>query len=191
MPTLYQKLEATQHAAHKGDPDSIEELIDALHDPNWEVRYAAAIALGDIGSRSSRALPALIALLAQEDAAPIYSQVNEIYGGPAGSNIPMPAKGHDVDPVTLECWRRRGRIKQAVIWTLAQIGQSSPEILSYLNRYAIDQKEDYSVRAAACRALQFLGDEGSKLVLEKASGDDEWCTSCEAKKSLKVLQKSV
>ena len=38
----------TKHLVTIGDP-IVESLIEKLHDPNWTVRYHAALILGEIG----------------------------------------------------------------------------------------------------------------------------------------------
>jgi HEAT repeat protein len=188
MTTLYEKMEACQHAVSGDRESALTALKAALADADWRVRYAAVVAAGDM--RAGVLVPALVEVLRQEDAAPLYSQDGEIAGGPAGANTPMKARSEGIDEATLDAWRRRGRLKQAVLWALNDIGQSTPGIRASLHKYAVDQREDYAVRAAACRALRVLGNASSVAVLEQAAKDDEWCTNCEAKKSLRVLKKS-
>jgi HEAT repeat protein len=165
------------------DVASLTALRARLRHPEWQVRYAAAIALGD--RRDPSVIPELLALLAEEDAAPLYTQEGDLVAGtPAGSNAGVSTSALTaIDAETLAAWARRGRIKQAVSWTLAEIGVATPEILTVLQRYAIDQHEDYAVRAAACRALGLLADPSSLPVLEQACDDGEWCTATEAQKA--------
>lgn len=188
MASTYEKIEACQSAVVAGDASAVALIRKAMADADWQVRYAGAIAAGEL--KSPELVPVLMDVLKQEDAAPLYTQPGDLSGGPAGANTPMRAKLDAADEATLDAWRRRGRIKQAAIWALADIGQSSAALRAHLHRYAVDLKEDYAVRAAACRALGVLGDASSVAVLEKAATDDEWCTNCEAKKSLRLLKPS-
>jgi HEAT repeat protein len=187
---VFADMEGCLVASAGGEGDAMAKLTDALRDARWPVRYAAAVALGELGAAARAAVPALLTLLEQEDAAPLYTQPGNLAGGPAGSNMPMTAPANAADPVTLDAWRRRGRIKQAAIWALHDIGISTPAVRAALQRYAVDQGEDYAVRAAACRALARLGDEQSVPVLKQATQDGEWCTACEARKSLQALTRS-
>ena len=188
MCTFFEKIESCQRSGTVVRSAALATLTELLADADWRVRYAAVIAAGDL--RAVELVPRLVSVLRDEDVAPLYAQPGDLSGGPAGANTPMKAKLDAADPVTLDAWRRRGRIKQAVLWALADIGHSSAEVRAFLHRYAVDQKEDYAVRAAACRALGVLGDASSVGVLEQAATDGDWCTNCEAKKSLRALKKS-
>jgi HEAT repeat protein len=184
---VFAEMERSLSAAAGGEGDVLEKLAEALRDERWPVRYAAAVSLGELGESAGRAVPALLAALEQEDAAPLYTQPGNLSGGPAGSNMPMGAPSQAADAITLDAWRRRGRIKQAAIWALHDIGVSTPAVRAALHRYAVNQGDDYAVRAAACRALRRLGNDESIPVLKQASQDGEWCTACEARTSLQAL----
>jgi len=173
--------------AAEGDRQAVPELIQRLSHPDWRVRYAAAVALGDM--RAAEAVPALLAVLAEEDKAPLFSQARSFGGGPAGS--PAAREADEIlrtTPVeTLEAWRRRGRLKQAVCLALAEIGPAAYEAVPFLRRYAVDQNQDYAVRAAACHALGRIAAAANRDVLIQASQDEEWCTRTEARKALRRL----
>ncbi len=47
--------------------EAVPALIDALQDESWMVRMYAARALGEIGPPAGEALPALAALLLEDD----------------------------------------------------------------------------------------------------------------------------
>ncbi|MCX7935590.1 MAG: HEAT repeat domain-containing protein [Planctomycetota bacterium] len=176
--------ECLQLASTRG-AGAVAEIKQRLSHPDWRVRYAAAVALGD--RRAAEAVPELLAALAAEDAAPLFSQPRSLGGGPAGS----PA-AREVDeilratpPEVLEAWRRRGRLKQAICLALAEIGPAAKEAMPILRRYAVDQSQDYAVRAAACHALGRIAPEANRDVLLQASQDEEWCTRTEARKALR------
>jgi len=181
--TLYEKIEQCLHAGAATDTESYTQLLLSLADPDWQARYAAAVALGD--RPDPAAIPALLAALDIEDAAPLFAQPEEFGGIPAGANTPFRiAFPEGTLSETIAAWERRGRIKQAVCWTLGSIGVADPRVLQRLHRYAVDQQQDYSVRAAACLALGQIGDPSSRAVLEGAREDQEWCTKTEAERAL-------
>ncbi len=188
MISTFDKMEYCAANATKKDNASFKKIIPYLSDDNWRVRYAAAIALGD--RKDPKAGAPLLQVLDKEDKAPLFSQPALEGGAHAGSNVPFSVifpKGTTEE--TKEAWRRRGRVIQAVCLSLGNIGESSPEILERLHRYALDQKCDYAVRAASCKALGQLARKESLPVLEKASGDEEWCTKCEAKKAIEAVSR--
>jgi len=162
---------------------SLEDVIALLQDADWHVAMAAAVALGD--RADAKAVPALLALLQREDEAPLFSQTEDYSSSPAGSPFGASAKlPADTPHETAMAWERRGRLKQSVIWSLAAIGVSDAALLKKLQAYAVDQKQDYTVRAASCRALGILRDPSSRAALAQATSDAEWCTMTEAKKAL-------
>lgn len=161
-----------------------EALEAKLGHRDWRIRYTAAVALGDMGAPAS--VPALVRALEAEDKEPLYSQKTEFGGAHAGSNSPVTLKFPDgVTEEALECWRRRGRLKQALCLALGQMGAAAAPALPSLHRHAVSQDEDYTVRAAACKALGLIGDASSVPALAKASSDPEWCTKTEAAKALR------
>lgn len=182
METSYEKMEKCLKT------DQSEPLIESLHDADWRVRYAAAIALGD--RREPAAVSALLEVLAEEDAAPLYAQPevsgSALAGDPGSFAIQFPDGTTESD---VEAYRRRGRLKQAVCLALGSIGVAESAAVSTLSRYATDAGEDYTVRAAACKALGQLASQKAVPSLQKASGDEEWCTRTEALKALKLLVK--
>jgi len=187
---VYDRMESCIAASRRGGGESVAlpmlaMLLNALKDEAWEVRYSAAVALGDL--REPGAIDGLLALLKEEDAAALFSQPGECMG-PAGSTVaPSPDLPQAVTKETLDAWRRRGRVKQAACFALGAIGKADPRVLDVLHRYAVDAAQDYMVRAAACKALGQIGSPASSRVLEAAANDEEWCTKTEARKALKSL----
>ena len=167
----------------------VEELIAMLCDADWRVVMAAAVALGD--RKEAKAALALWALLQREDQAPIFTQTKDYSQEPAGSPFgesgSLPA---DIPKETALAWERRGRLKQSAIFSLAAIGVADTALLQRLQRYAVDQTQDYTVRAASNRALGILKDTSARAALEKATKDPEWCTMTEAKKALQKCSMS-
>jgi HEAT repeat protein len=161
-------------------------VIVALDNPDWQVRLAAIVALGD--RRDPSSLGSLVALLAHENKEPLYSQQADLGGIPAGSpHGHTPRFPEGTPEATQTAWARRGRLKQAACLALGQIGVADRSALELLHRYAIDQAEDYAVRAAANKALGQLRHPSSRPVLEGAIADPEWCTRTEAVKALEHL----
>ncbi|HBC87673.1 MAG TPA: hypothetical protein DCZ94_12010 [Lentisphaeria bacterium] len=188
MNSTFDMMEYCAANATKKDDASFKKILTCLSDDNWRVRYAAAIALGD--RKDPNAVDALVQVLDNEDKAPLFSQPKLEGGAHAGSNVPFSVifpKG--TTEATKEAWRRRGRLIQAACLALGNIGKTSPKALEKLHRYTTDQKCDYSVRAASCKALGQLASPESLPILEKATKDEEWCTSCEARKAVKKILK--
>jgi HEAT repeat protein len=165
----------------------------ALSHPDWSVRFAAAEAIGRAGDAGS--LGALQALLDEERSMPLYDQPPVRYEGMGDATeiaervdplvLSFPK---EPDPDTKEAWRRRGRLKQAVLFAIARIGRADPSLVQCVCRLAADDTEDYPVRAAACRCLGSIGGTECFPALEAAAGVDEWCTATEARKSIEAIR---
>lgn len=188
MSERFEKMEKCLRLGASHSRAAAGRLEAMLADADWRVRYAAAVALGDLGSEGS--VPALMAALRREDQRPLYSQKEDLAGGPAGS--PARMRRSEVlarqSEETLEAWRCRGRVKQAVCFALAEMGAAAVEALPMLSKYAVDQGEDYAVRAAACRAIGLIGPAQCAAVLEQACQDGEWCTKTSARKALALAR---
>lgn len=173
-------------AGQENDEQSYQFLLTALNDIDWQIRYAAIVAIGD--RKNPAAIDALVKILRDENAAPIYTQDADYGGAPAGSpyssELNLPAGTSDE---TRDAWHRRGRIKQAAIIAIGSIGTADPRALDLLHEYAVNQKEDYMVRAAACQTLGKLANPTSIPFLEKAVTDGETCTMMEAERALRQI----
>ncbi|MGB2976078.1 MAG: HEAT repeat domain-containing protein, partial [Phycisphaerae bacterium] len=178
METTLLRMDACAAVAERGDASKLSDLVGALGDPDWRVRYAALVALGDLGD--PRVVEPLLALLRAEASEPLFTQP-PLEGG-------LPA---DTTEATKEAWRRRGRLLQAGCLALANLGAPTAPLLELLHDFATDQTRDYMVRAAACKALGQLACPESLPVVEQAARDEEWCTACEARKAVAVIQRCV
>ncbi|MFN8446034.1 MAG: hypothetical protein U0175_34905 [Caldilineaceae bacterium] len=170
-------------------PAELERL--ALHE-NWRVRYAAAVAIGQ--SQDRRWLPLLKEMLSIENARPLYTQTPAHFTNSTDDTRmaeqigPITASfDHEVDDSTLDAWRCRGRVKQAVLFALHDIGEADDEIRAILHAYLEDPKEEYPIKAAAGRALQRVGNRSSIPALQTAQKFDEWCTQMEATKAIRSI----
>ena len=187
MNKRFEYMEKCIAAGQANDAESFNMLLSALTDPDWQIRYAAVVAIGD--RKNSDAINALVKILQDENAAPIYTQDADYGGAPAGSpyanepNLPIGTTDE-----TRDAWHRRGRIKQAAIIALGSIGIADSQALELLHDYAINQKEDYMVRAASCQTLGILASPTSKPYLEKAINDTETCTMMEAVRALERVK---
>ncbi len=181
---VFEKMEECAAAGASANVDSLIVIRESLRHPNWRVRYAAAVAAGD--RRDRETLGTLVDILTQEDAAPLYSQKEIKHAESAASStgavsLIFPEGTYEAEK---EAWRRRGRLKQAVCTAIGSIGETYPEAMEFLHRYAVDQNEDYAVRAAACKALGRIASADSESVLQQAVSDEEFCTRTEAVKAL-------
>ena len=168
------------------------ELAQLARHADWRVRYAAAVAIGQ--TRDQRWLPLLKELLQLENARPLYSQPPAHFTnstddtrmaeqiGPIGVSFEQV-----VDDATKEAWRCRGRVKQAILFALAELGAADDEMRALLHVYLEAPNEDYAVKAAAGRALAAVGNQSSIPALQIAQKFDEWCTQTEATKALRRL----
>jgi HEAT repeat protein len=181
MNTVFEKMEYC--AANVPDAAAFTQTAALLEDGNWRVRYAAAIALGD--RRDPRAVDALLQVLRRENALPLFTQPKLEGSAHAGSSDPYEVIfPQGTTEATKESWRCRGRVMQAACLALGNIGKATPAVLALLHDFATGQERDYAVRAAACKAMGQIASKESLPVLEKASQDEEWCTSCEARKAV-------
>jgi HEAT repeat protein len=186
METTLLRMDACAAVAERGDASELPELVGALADPDWRVRYAAIVAIGDL--RDPRAAEPLLALLRAEACEPLFTQPPLEGGGHAGATLVSPvACPEGTTEETKEAWRRRGRLLQAGCLALANLGTPTAPLLELLHDFATNQTRDYMVRAAACKALGQLACPESLPVLEQATRDEEWCTACEARKAVATI----
>ncbi len=170
-----------------------DELKVMASDPEWRIRYAAALAIEK--RKDSAFLPILDGMLELENARPLYSQPVPEYIGVSGDTslaelaqpfqvvFPVPA-----DEDTLEAWKTRGRIKQAVLFAIYEIGLANEALIQKMHAYLEDGQEDSSVKAAAVRALGKVGNRSSLAYCDKVAQHFDGPIRMEAKKSLKALK---
>lgn len=177
--------------------DEWEKIIsEAVMSEDFFVRYSAAVAIGMYGS--AKHFPMLENLLKAENEEPLYTQ-------PAGlKNTDAAAGDNEVDDIVFpdgtteqekQAWQLRGKIKQAVCLSVLKIGQRenvkpAKNLCAAMCGCAENQNEDYSVRAAAVKALGALCCEECADTLRKAENDPEWCTHKEAEKALNGIKPS-
>ncbi len=173
------------------NPKSIAKHIN---NPDWRVRYAAAVAIGEL--RDKKYLPLLCNLLRSEGERPLYTQpavlgYENSYDDTRMAEQLVPIKeifDKEYPEDMREAWRCRGRVRQACIFAIRDVGKATDEVLKLLHTFLIDPKEDYAVKAASAMALGSVGHDGSIPYLEKLMELDEWCCQCEAKKALRRLK---
>jgi HEAT repeat protein len=175
----------------------VDEEALAAHSrhPDWRVRYACAVAMGETGS--ARWLPDLLEMLVAENARSLYSQPR--VSGFVGSydDTRMAEQLISTEPIfdreysdeLKDDWRCRGRVRQACLFAVHSIGAATPELLSEIHRIVGDLDDDKTVLAAAARALAVVGDESSIPLLERAHSLDEWCLAVEAGRALDAIRR--
>ena len=175
-----------------------EYIIYAAAHESFFVRYSAAAAIEIYGS--GKHIPVLLNILEREECEPVYGQpaglknTDAAAGDPHVDDIIFPEKTTSREKAA---WQRRGKLKQAACLAVRAVyKRERPEkknerLSELLHRYAADQKEDYSVRAAAVRALGAMGLKDSIPVLRTAETDPEFCTSLESKKAIKDIESGI
>jgi HEAT repeat protein len=164
--------------------------------PDWRVRYACAVAMGESGS--PRWLPNLLDMLVAENARSLYSQPRvqgfvDSYDDTRMAEQLIRTEAifdQEYSEAVKEDWRCRGRVRQACLFAVHSIGAATPELLAELHRIVADVDDDKTVMAAAARALAVVGDESSTPLLERTLTLDEWCLGVEARKALAAIRKT-
>lgn len=165
-------------------PSTASAMLTALlGSGEWPVVQAAL--LGIANHPDKEVVSAILTVLDQQDELPIY-------GGTYEQSL------EDAPDATIrEQWRCRFRVKQAACIALGAIGAQfgsqalEPHAVERLMRYAVDQGEDYPVRAASCAALGRARVARATVVLARAAADTEWCTATEAKRALSRLRSPI
>lgn len=164
-----------------------------LH-PDWRVRYACAVAMGESGAAVW--LPKLSEMLVVENGRALYTQprvrafVDSYDDTRMAEQLIATEAVFDRDyPDDLkEDWRCRGRVRQACLFAVHSIGTATPELVAEIHRVLADPEEDKTVQAAGARALGAVGDRSSVPLLEAALTIDEWCLAVEAGKALTSIR---
>lgn len=186
MSTTLKRMNHCFALAHVAGEKALGELLEALNDPEWRVRLAAVVALGD--RRERAAVRNLLQILEEESNAPIYSQPKEfVVVGAAQVAAAKPVFPDGTTDAEKSAWERRGRLKQAVCLSLGAIGIVDERIIAILGDYASSMREDGAVRSAAAKSLGLLGDPAALPYLEKAARDGDWCPRTEAQKAIRQI----
>jgi HEAT repeat protein len=176
------------------DPSALERL--ASH-PEWRVRYAAAIGMGE--TRDARWLPVLRDLMEREATRDLYGQpqVKEFIGSYDDTLAAEQLVATEAvwerppTPEQRDDWQCRGRVRQAAVLAVHSIGQSDETWEQLLLKVMHDGKEDSVVRTAAAKALSRVGSRASIAGLRDALAIDEWCLAIEVRKTLRALGEAV
>jgi HEAT repeat protein len=175
-----------------GAADTPEETAAALRSDDWMLRLTA---LHAIRRHPDPALaPRVISLLCEQNALPLYGQDRPIAYDQGFVSHDFDTAFADVPAETIKCWRFRWRLKQAACLALGEIAAASGaetlpgEALALLCALATSTADDHPVRAAACHALGYFDGPQVREALREAAEDEEWCTRCEARKSLARLE---
>lgn len=172
-------------------PEKIQHY--AVHE-DWRVRYAAAVAIGE--TKDAKWLDVLWNMLKYEDTRNLYTQP-PVAGFENSSDDTRMAEhlvpikeifDKDYPEDIREDWRCRGRVKQACIFAIRDIGKASDDLLAYLHAILQRPGEDYAVCAATALCLGYVGHMGSIPYLEKSLKIDEWCVQTESKKAIRRLK---
>lgn len=167
------------------------DLEELAADPEWRVRYSAAVAIGE--TQDEKWIPALEKLFLIEEQRKLYNQPN--VDTPESTRLsekigPLedPFLHTDFTNEQKEAWKCRGRVKMAAADAIGKIGSCSPQLEAELIACIERKDEDYSVKAAAARALGNVRAAGALDVLRKAVEYDEWCAQTEAKKAIQKIE---
>ncbi len=172
------------------DANAMEKL--SSH-PEWRVRYAAAIGMGE--TSDARWLPVLLKLMELESKRDLYGQpqVKEFVGSYddtlAAEQLVSTEAIWETPPTHAqrEDWQCRGRVRQAAILAAHAIGQLDESWEQLLLTVLHDDREDAVVRTAAAKALSRVGGAASIPSLRDALAIDEWCLAIEVRKSLRAM----
>ena len=184
----YRKMEACLR-----DPGCLEALTT---DPDWRVRYAAAVAIGEHGDPAEA--PYLEKMLHIEDQRSLYDQPNVDLVDPR-DKTPLSRLAERIGPAEAafpaeysdevkEAWKCRGRVKFACAKAVVKLGYATEETRELFRKYLMDEDEAYNVKAAVAHALSVIGTEEDIPALETALRYDEWCTQTEAKKAIRAIR---
>lgn len=173
------------------------EMAQLATHPEWRVRYAAAIGMGE--TKDPRWLPILLDLMKLEAKRDLYGQprVREFVGSYddtlAAEQLVATRAVWDIEPTAQQRddWQCRGRVRQAAILAVHAIGQLDADWEQLLIDILHDQSEDSVVRTAAAKALSRVGGEASIRPLRAALAIDEWCLAIEVRKSLRALGEAI
>jgi HEAT repeat protein len=133
-----------------GDESYAAKVSEALGDSNWEVRLAAAEALGLMGSKAKKEASALTGVL-EDDAYPVRAMACNALGA---------MKDESAVPRLIECFEDSSySVRAAAVTSLGEIGQGAEEYTHDVFKLLNDSVG--FVKGAAAKTLSKLGDQGA------------------------------
>jgi HEAT repeat protein len=163
-------------------------------DSDWQIRYSAAIGMGE--RKDAKWLSVLEQMIAHERNRPLYTQPPASFPGKPDDQTRLSEHigplevvfDKHYDEETKDAWLCRGRVMQAILYAIYDIGSTTDNLLSLIHGCLDEKTNDLCIIAAAARTLGKVGDLSSMGLLEKLMQIDEWCTATEAKKSILLLK---
>jgi HEAT repeat protein len=139
--------------------EQIDNFIKTLKSDSWDVRRAAAKALGNLGEKATKALPELIRLLGDE--------TENVRSASAWAIGRIGAKDRILElkeEFRTGTWQK----KQGVIWVLGYLKaeEAIPLLRKGLTETAYSDDYDAKIRLASAWALDQLGEKASAAVFE-------------------------
>ncbi|MHB9024693.1 MAG: HEAT repeat domain-containing protein [Armatimonadota bacterium] len=181
----YQQDEAMRWAFDTGAP--ADTLIALLTHEHWEVRMAAANALGQ--RREASAREALLALLAEERDEEIFENKQEYFWFVRGLDPQFAGDNcllrREDNPRKFDAWNRRWRLKGQVARALGHIG--GPGVEEALLASLSDQ-QDFHYYVCVCDALIECGTERSLPRLRQFLDYDEWNTQRSSEEAIAAIE---
>lgn len=164
---------------------------NAAH-PDWRVRYAAAVAIGESGN--AEFLPLLEQIVKTEKTRPLYSQPScHFENAPDDTAMaemvgPIRARfDKEYDDFTLQAWQCRGRVLQAAYFAYAKLGKESKFLNEEMFRIL---KEDVDDAAMSAGYVAFAACGGKDVYdrLVEIGGCTHYCAGVEREKTLRILR---
>ena len=155
------KLLRVQLLDRTGSKAALPTLYKALDNKDWQVRYAAAEAIGNIGGEAE--LPTLLKALDDKDSEVRYSAVGAI--GNIGGEAELPALLKALDDLD----DKDSEVRESAAWAIGNIGGEA-ELLALVK--ALDDEDSY-VRRQVVKAIGKIGGKAALPALLKALDDKD------------------
>ncbi len=155
--------------------ETVARLAEILKSDNWQVRMAAAVALGERREKGAR--KALLKCFASEFDEEIFENKKEycwfVRGVSDDFTDGRTPVSPDDEPRRFAAWSRRWRLKGQIARALGRIGGPGVEeaILD-----SIKDGQDFHYYVCVCQALRDCGTEKSLPALKRFLKFEEWCT---------------
>ncbi len=164
---------------------------NAAH-PDWRVRYAAAVAVGERGDANGLYL--LEEIVKGERARPLYSQPSVRFENAPDDTAMAEMIGpiravfdREYDDFTLQAWQCRGRVLQAAYFAYAKLGKESAFLDEEMFRL-LGEDEDDAVVSAGYVAFAACGGKKTYDKLMQIGESKHYCAALERKKALQILR---